>query len=124
MAVGLSDVHVGEEIFGHIGARIRSGRLSGIAAVLLTKRRTSLGPPIRTTLDLLEVKGNDRATHPIAGQIPLRPLAHGVRLSEAEQQLQGIYAWRYGIAGGTVVDPAHVEMRLPDHRTLTPAMVA
>ena len=124
MAVGLSDAHVGEEIFGHIGARIRSGRLSGIAAVLLTKRRTSLGPPIRTPFDLLEVRKNNRASPPIAGPIPLRPLAHALRMSEAEQHLTGIYAWRYGSFGATVVDAAHAELRWPDFRVLTPAMVA
>jgi hypothetical protein len=124
MAIGLGHIHRGGEIFQHIDARVRAGRLSGIAAVLLSKRGPCFDPPIRTTVDILEVKTSPNATHPILGSVPLRPFANGVRMSEAEQSTGGIYAWRCGYVEGTPIDQTGTELRLPDLRTLTPEMLA
>ena len=123
MAIGLNDEHVGEEILGHIGERIRAGRLSGIAAVLLIKRRHTLDPPVRAPLDILELRKNDHAAHPISADIPLQPLAQAALMSNVERGLHGVFAWRYGTVAGKVLDATQYQLRMPDIRILSPEMI-
>lgn len=124
VSIGLSDNQNGSAVFEHISESIRRGRFSGIAAVLLLKRRTHLEPPRRTTLDLLEVRKNPRAKSPISEVIPLRPLDAAALLSHVEPSIGGVRAYRLGAATGRVVDPTRFALDLPDIRVLTPDMLA
>ncbi len=123
VSIGLSDSQDSSGVFEHINERIRRGRFSGIAAVLLLKRRTLLDPPRRTTLDLLEVRKNPSATSPISEFIPLRPLDGAALLSHVEPLIGGVRAYRLGVATGRVVDPTQCAIGLPDIRVLTPDML-
>ncbi len=123
VSIGLSDSQDSSGVFEHINERIRRGRFSGIAAVLLLKRRTLLDPPRRTTLDLLEVRKNPSATSPISGVIPLRPLDGAALLSHVEPSIGGVRAYRLGVATGRVVDPTQCAIGVPDIRVLTPDML-
>lgn len=123
VSIGLSDSQDSSAVFEHINERIRRGRFSGIAAVLLLKRRTFLDPPRRTTLDLLEIRKNPSAIAPISEVIPLRPLDGAARLSQVDPSIGGVRAYRLGIAIGKVVDPTQCSLGVPDIRVLTPEML-
>jgi hypothetical protein len=123
LSVGLSDNQDAIAVFAHIARRVERGRFRGIAAVLLVKRRTHLAPPRRTTIDLLEVRKNSRAHHPLRGEVLLRPLAGAALLTKVEPHIGGLRAYRFGSATGRVVDPATASLILPDIRVLTPDMI-
>jgi hypothetical protein len=123
VSIGLSDTQDSSAVFEHINERIRRGRFSGIAAVLLLKRRTLLDAPRRTTLDLFEVRRNPSAKSPIPEVIPLRPLDGAALLSHVEPSIGGVRAYRLGVATGRVVDPTRCALPLPDIRVLTPDML-
>jgi hypothetical protein len=122
VSIGLSDSQDGCAVFERIGERVQKGRLSGIAAVLLLKKRTHLSPPRRTTFDLLEVRKNPNATSPIHGEIPLRPFDGAALLSQVEPSLGGIRAYRMGAAEGTIQGDG-AGLYLPDIRVLTREML-
>lgn len=124
VSIGLSDNQDGSAVFEHISERIRRGRFSGIAAVLLLKRRLHLAAPRRTTLDLLEVRKNPGATSPLSGSIPLRPIDAAALLTKVEPAIGALRTYRLGAATGRVIDPARFALALPDIQILTPDIFA
>ena len=124
LSVGLSDYQDAVSVFTHISDRVRRGRFGGISAVLLIKRRIHMAPPIRTTLDLLELRKNENAVHPLSGKVPLRPLGAAALLTKVEPYIGGIRSYRFGVALGRVVDPKKAALILPDIRVLTTDMIA
>lgn len=123
VAIGLSDNQESNAVFEHITKRIRKGRFSGIAGVLLIKRRTLTAPPRATTIDLLELRKNPRATFPIDADIPMHAFDAAALLSTADSPIGGIRAYRFGSTTGRVTDPASASLFLPDIRLLTHSMM-
>lgn len=119
VSVGLTDNQDGIAVFSHIANQVRRRRFGGISAFLLLKRGTHLGPPRRTMVDLLELRKNPNADHPLHGKVPLRPLAAAALLTQVEPHIGGIRAYRLGSASGRVVDPTKASVVLPDIRVLT-----
>ncbi|MFO1452519.1 MAG: hypothetical protein U1F61_30410 [Opitutaceae bacterium] len=124
LALSLDDERDAAEVFSAIATQTRRGQLKGVAAVMLSRRFVNMGPPVYSPLDLLAIKTNPHAEHPLTGEVPIKPLGLAGSLIEFESTFSGIRAYRFSCATGTVVDPQCAQIWTPAVQRLSPHLLA